>query len=420
VGVMRRAIIALGIPLACCACAFALGPSLDISQYAHTAWTIRDGFLNGEVWSIAQTPDGYLWLGTDFGLVRFDGVRFIPWSRSEGEHLPTGRIRALFAAHDGTLWIGGEGGLASWKDAKLTLYRELAGMSFLSIIEDREGTIWAGGGQPTGGAGRLCAIQGGAVTCHGENRSLQLVVGLYEDRRGNLWASTSAGVWLWKPGPARFFAIPGVVNSLAEDDKKGLLVLTRAGIRRLLDGRTVEDALVRPYNQFIPFKLLPERNGDLWIATVDGGVLHRNQGTTDRFAQFDGLSGDWVHALYEDREGSVWVGTSGGLDRFRDYAVSTMTQKQGLSNMNVESLLAGRDGTVWMGTFDGLNRWKDGVVTVYRARPTSGREAARGADRQHSVREVVDPGLPQDIFFSIFEDHDGRIWASASRGLSFF
>ncbi|HXJ91542.1 MAG TPA: two-component regulator propeller domain-containing protein, partial [Terriglobia bacterium] len=76
----RRAILRLAMMLAaCCVCAFALDPSLDISQYAHTAWTIREGFFRGNIYSIAQTGDGYLWLGTEFGLLRFDGNRYIPW-----------------------------------------------------------------------------------------------------------------------------------------------------------------------------------------------------------------------------------------------------------------------------------------------------------------------------------------------------
>ena len=115
--------------LACCACAFALDPSLDISQYAHTAWKVREGFSKGYITSIAQTPDGYLWLGTEFGLLRFDGVRAVPWQPPAGQHLPSSYIRSLLAARDGTLWIGTLKGLASWKDGKLTQYPELAGQS---------------------------------------------------------------------------------------------------------------------------------------------------------------------------------------------------------------------------------------------------------------------------------------------------
>src|SRR5215469_7143350 len=120
---------------------FALDPSLDVSQYAHTAWKIRDGFAKGEVFSIAQTPDGYLWLGTAFGLSRFDGVRNVPWQPPGGQHFDSGSIRSLLAARDGTLWIGADKGLASWKDGKLTQYAEPGGRWVFKILEDREGTI---------------------------------------------------------------------------------------------------------------------------------------------------------------------------------------------------------------------------------------------------------------------------------------
>src|SRR5215472_16173923 len=95
--------------------ALALNPALDISQYAHTAWRIRDGFTKGAIQTIAQTPDGYLWLGTDSGLYRFDGVRNVPWSPPPaGDQLPSADIQPLFVSRDGTLWIGTQKGLASW------------------------------------------------------------------------------------------------------------------------------------------------------------------------------------------------------------------------------------------------------------------------------------------------------------------
>src|ERR1700746_2210057 len=115
--------------------ALALAPSLEISQYAHTAWKVREGFAEGTIISIAQTPDGYLWLGTEFGLLRFDGVRTVAWQPPDGEQLPNNRIGPLLVAHDGTLWIGTFKGLASWKDGKLTQYPETAGAYVLSLFE---------------------------------------------------------------------------------------------------------------------------------------------------------------------------------------------------------------------------------------------------------------------------------------------
>src|SRR5438128_4488257 len=182
------AFITPGIVLACvllawCPSAFGLNPALDVSQYAHTSWKIRDGFSKGQITSFAQTPDGYLWLGTEFGLLRFDGVRTIPWEPPAGERLASSYIRSLRVARDGRLWIGTFSGLASWKDGKLTHYPELDGQIIEALLEDREGTMWVGGWAPS--IGRLCRIQSGNTECYGEDgRFGSGVSPLYEDSGG--------------------------------------------------------------------------------------------------------------------------------------------------------------------------------------------------------------------------------------------
>src|SRR5262249_37831229 len=125
-GVARTALLAAML-LASCPPVFGLNPELDVSQYAHTAWTIREGFFTSPVLSIAQTPDGYLWLGTESGLLRFDGVRNLPWQPPQNQHLPSNLILSLLAARDGTLWIGTHQGLASWKDGQLIRYDVFTG-----------------------------------------------------------------------------------------------------------------------------------------------------------------------------------------------------------------------------------------------------------------------------------------------------
>jgi ligand-binding sensor domain-containing protein len=127
------------VALAWCGSAFALDPSLDISQYAHTSWRVRDGFVKGLIYAIAQTPDGYLWLGTDFGLYRFDGVRAVPWESQSTQYPLGGGVRSLLVGRDGTLWIGKFGGLVSLKDGRFTRYPDLDGGSVRHLVEDREG-----------------------------------------------------------------------------------------------------------------------------------------------------------------------------------------------------------------------------------------------------------------------------------------
>ena len=136
-----------------------MNPTLDVSQYAHTAWTVADGFTKGAIYSIAQTPDGYLWLGTEFGLLRFDGVRTTPWPSDRV--LRPARSERLLTGRDGTLWIGTSKGLASWKDGKLTAYAELAEHLVIRTIEDRDGAVWVLATTPP--TGKLCAIRNGGV-----------------------------------------------------------------------------------------------------------------------------------------------------------------------------------------------------------------------------------------------------------------
>lgn len=112
--------------------------------------------------------------------------------------------------------------------------------------------------------------------------------------------------------------------------------------------------------------LLRDRDGGLWIGTLDAGLVHLHQGRIDVFTQSDGLSGAAIESLFEDREGSIWVATANGVDRFREYAIPMISKKQGLSNSNMTCMIAARDGSVWLGLTDALNRWNHRQITVYR------------------------------------------------------
>jgi signal transduction histidine kinase/ligand-binding sensor domain-containing protein len=427
----RRSLTAAGMLLVCCSVAFAQNPALDVSQYAHTAWKVSEGFAKGVIRSIAQTSDGYLWVGTDFGLLRFDGVRAVPWQPPQGEHLPGADVRRLLAARDGRLWIGTFRGLASWKDGKLTHYPELEGQTIQGLIEDREGTVWVGGWKPS--LGRLCRIQSGNPQCYGEDgRFGNGVTALHEDKEGNLWAGGITGLWRWKPGPPRLYPLENQkeeIYALSESDDGGILVATRSGITKLKNGRA--EAYPLPAQlQFQPNRLLRDRHGGLWIGTaVDMGLLHIHEGRTDLFTPADGLSGGAVSSLLEDREGNIWVSTHDGLDRFRVFAVPTMSVQQGLSSRGVASILAARDGSMWLGTSDGLNRWNKGQITIYRTRSMrggrggtllTGLTAGRSADSRATVREITDSGLPENTIVSLFEDAGGQIWVGTLNGVAIY
>ena len=394
----RRLVIPLGpvcafLFLACCPSAFALNPSLDVSQYAHTSWKIRDGFPKSEVSSIAQTPDGYLWLGTELGLVRFDGVRHIQWHPPANQALPSNWIFSLLAARDGTLWIGTAKGLASWKAGKLTNYPELAERYIFKVVEDREGTVWASAGAvPTG---RLCAIRDGSVQCFGDDGSLgRAVFNLYEDSKGNLWAGVKDGVWRWQPGPPRFFPLAGEpdgIQCFGEDSDGNLLVGWNSGIHRFVDGKTEAYSIPGSSGQIRARRMMRDRDGSLWIGTFSDGLVHVHQGRSDVFGLSHGLSGQSAKELFEDREGNIWVTSGSGLDRFREFAVATYSVNQGLSSHRLRSAVADKNGGVWLATNDGFNHWNDGHVTILNVKTQSPNRFAPN---------------------SIFQDQSGRLWVS--------
>jgi ligand-binding sensor domain-containing protein/signal transduction histidine kinase len=400
--------------------AIALNPALDISQYGHTAWTLREGMLQGYVEAMAQTPDGYLWLGTQFGLLRFDGVRFVPWKFPGGQHLSDDFIAGLLAARDGSLWIGTRKGLAQWKDGKLTDYADLASHPIYALIEDRVGTIWTGTASEEPGK-QLCAIQSRHVQCYGDDGSLgKRVLSLYEDAGATLWVTAETGLWRWRPGPPKLYSVPDFrsqILAVSEGNSGTLLVATRQKIMQLVDGRLKTYPLLAAHLQLQPESLLCDRNSGLWIGTLDQGLLHIHQGRVDRFTRADGLSGNTVSSMIEDREGNIWVATVSGLDRFRDLVATTVSVTQGLSNDYVHSVLAARDGGVWIGTLDGLNRWKNGTITIYRRHRA---QAARREARTSFVHEVIDDSLPSNDVQALFEDSRGRIWVSTTNGLAYF
>jgi signal transduction histidine kinase/ligand-binding sensor domain-containing protein len=426
-GERKRDVVALGLAfasamLAWCPSAFALNPALDVSQYVHTAWKIREGFSKGRVNSIAQTPDGYLWLGTEFGLLRFDGIRHVLWQPPAGESFRSSFIRTLFTARDGTLWIGTLKELASLRDGQLTRYEEFDGWIVDSMSEDRDGTVWAGG--QTTSTGRLCAIHSGSVRCFGEDGSLGRGTSLHQDSKGNLWVvAFPNAVWRWTPGPPKRYSLPDPISStiqaLTEGDNDALLIATVGGIRQLVDGKDIAFPLITDRPRAKPTRLLRDRSGGLWIGTFDSGLLHVHQGRTDVFARSDGLSGDSINRLFEDREGNIWVATLDGLDRFREAAAATFSLSQGLSNIPVESLLAARDGNIWLGTPGGLNRWNGGQMTVYRGprHPLVQGPTPPTAQRS-AVHEIVASGLPESIG-SLFQDDRGRIWIGTPAGVGY-
>ena len=382
--------------------AFALNPELDVNQYAHASWKIRDGFVKGEISAIAQTPDGYLWLGMEFGLYRFDGIQATPWQPPGKQQLPRSWVRSLLVSRDGTLWIGTFNGLASFRNGKLTEYPELAHLYVFALLEDHEGSVWVGaGGVPIG---NLCRIRNGNVQCYGADGKFgRFVGGLFEDRAGNIWAGVRDGLWKFETGPPRYFPLAGQpdgIMPLNEDKDGALLFGWKDKIYRFADGKNEVYPLPPDSPAFRANRILRDRNGALWIATQDG-ILHVHHGKLDPFSIVDGLSGEIVQSIFEDREGNIWTSTTEGLDCFHEIAVPRLTVKQGLSNNAVGSVLADRDGSVWLATYGGLDRLDHGVISAL-----SKSDGSEGGKKNLSAPN------------SLFQDEQGQIWFGTFRGLN--
>jgi signal transduction histidine kinase/ligand-binding sensor domain-containing protein len=403
---VQLSILLAVMQLACCACALALDPSLDISQYAHTSWKVRDGFTKGVITSLAQTPDGYVWLGTESGLLRFDGVRPVQWQPPAGQQLPGSLITILLAARDGTLWIGTFSGLASWKDGKLRTIPELAGQSVTSILETHDGTVWIGIYAESGGG--VCYIRSGVVRCEHESDKFGTgVMALYEDSNGTLWLGLRNGLLRWKPGSPQFFSIPEDpfgVTSFLEDAQRQLLFSSSAGIRRLVDDRVEPYPSSGSVHHWQVTRMFRDHDGGIWVGTAEHGLVHiREQGEIDVFSIADGLSGDYVTRFLEDREGSIWVATFDGVDRFRAYTIPTISTNQGLSTATALSVLASKDGSVWIGTVSALNQAKSGQISLF---------GSRGGTKKSDGKLNGRPPT------SLFQDNGGRIWVTTSAGIS--
>jgi PAS domain S-box-containing protein len=393
--------------------ALALDPNRRISQYAHTAWRVRDGDFAGAPDAITQTTDGYMWIGTAGGLVRFDGVRFVPWLPPAGKQLLSPNISALLGARDGSLWIGTDVGLSRWKDGDLINYSDP--MGFISDIQEgRNGTIWLSRSNLNDDKGSLCEVVDTKLRCHGKSDGLPSLVGgpLICDVRGNVWTGSSSMLTRWKQGSSSTYAIKGLesgadftgVQALASAPDGSLMVgMTRPGptlgLQEFVGG--VWKAFVVPgldgRNLAIDALFL-DREKALWIGTSAEGLYRVYDGTVDHFRGVDGLTGEAVYGFYEDNEGDVWAVTSGGLDRFRDFQVTSFSTREGLKADGVQTVLASRNGTLWVGNFATLDSLHDGRIS------SIGRK----------------DGLPGEHPSSMFEDHAGRLWVGVDSELSVY
>jgi signal transduction histidine kinase/ligand-binding sensor domain-containing protein len=413
--------------------AYGLDPNKRVTQYIHTSWRIQDGSLPAGMFSITQTPDGFLWLLSLAGDVyRFDGVRCVRWP------VPTEPSGKVFADSAGGLWVTSKE-LVRLKGGVVASHFELEGThGFQSVSEDPNGSVWVGRRVQDA---PICNVTDRGVKCFGKNDGIPTdeINAVAPDGDGGLWLGAATALVHWRRGRAlETYSVNAPVTSLARTARGTLWVglFGDVGLRQLSDG------VLKPFG-IAPFdgrttisvtSLLMDRDGNLWVATDATGVVRIHGEAVERYRQTDGLSGDSVWALFEDREGIVWAGTTSGIDSFRDPRVVTFSAVQGLGKDLAAGILAGRDGTVWVANSGSLDRISNGTVTsIRRSNGLPGSQvAAMLEDRAGNMWVGVDDGLylfkdggfrrvpepdhhPLGMVVGLTEDVDGNIWAACGR-----
>lgn len=421
--------------------AFALDPARAPSQYVHELWTEAGDLPLSTVTGIVQNGDGYLWLGTQEGLFRFDGVRFEAFSPSNTPAMRRKSIAHLIADREGTLWLAIHGGgVLRRKAGEWTAYGPdsgLASESAESLLATRDGRVWVGTGR---GVSMFVRGRFERRAAFGDANAGPLV----EDRNGTLWFGSRQGLYRLRDGVlVRYTTKDGLpsdnVLSAHEDRQGRLWIGTRGGLVELRDGRFVPHPIPGGPARNAITAIHSDRDGNLWLGTSGSGLLRYRDGSVDVLGADYGLS--HVTAMFEDAEGSLWVGTfGGGLHCFHDGKFVVYGMREGLSHEATYSAYEDTEGAVWIGTYGGgLNRLRDGRIDHYgeehglRSQNLGVVVAARSGDVWIATQAGLHrlrggrirvygraDGISERLATAILETRDGTIWVGDSEGLHRF
>lgn len=418
----------------------ALDPQAALSQMAHQTWRTENGLPQNTVHAILQTRDGYLWLATEGGVVRFDGVRFVVYDRQNTPELNSNNIRALAEGRDGSLWIASADGLLRFKGGERESYTTDQGLptnNVWAVHVNRDGAVWAattdGLARQENDRFRRVEMNSGVVSAFSEGR------------RGSFWIATDDGIKIFENGRLNDALQQPVAAKRDTDmllaDSAGRLwlgtskgLVAESGVTSTL--YTIRDGL--PSNRITA--LYEDRQGTIWIGT-DAGAVRIREGKIARFPANDGLAGEMILSFYEDREGDLWAGTeSNGVTILREQKFTTYTDAQRAAQDMVRCVFEDDHGVVWMGTGgQGLRRFaggrfsaistKDGLSSdqIFALAQDANGDllvgTPDGLNRIHDGKVLVltsADGLADDFVRSIFRDRDGSLWIGTRRGLSHF
>jgi signal transduction histidine kinase/ligand-binding sensor domain-containing protein/CheY-like chemotaxis protein/HPt (histidine-containing phosphotransfer) domain-containing protein len=422
--------------------AAALDPSLRPSQYILDQWQTREGLPQNGAATIIRAPDGYLWIGTQEGLARFDGVRFVVFDRNNEPALPSNVILVLFVDHAGRFWVGTEEGMAVFENGHIKPYTAVAALAHSSInaiLEDKKGRLWVG----TDKALVQIDHEHGRVFGTADGLRDASIRALLEDRNGMIWVATATG-GLHRFDGTHFESMqlgPGEVvdriSAMYEDPDGTLWFGTESGGLYRKSGDHFEIAAAAGQLGSAVRTLTRDRDGNLWIATYGHGLMRLRNGVFST-SDPDVVLGTDLLALYEDNEGSLWVGSyESGLLRLRNGKFVPLGIPEGLQGNVAWSITPRSAGGIWISTDAGVSTYVGGVVQ--HIKPPKGFENLRtravledregalwvgtdgaGVYRREAGQETifnVKSGLSSNMVGTISEDRDGRIWIGTDVGI---
>jgi len=412
-------------------------------SYLQTVWTTEEGLPQNSVNAIVRTRDGYLWLATFGGLVRFDGLRFTIFNTSNTPGLKSDRLATLCEGQAGNLWIGGESGelLMSLQAGVARAYTTADG--FLGglvqcLHEDREGTLWVGTSKG------LARFQAGRFTSFTEENGLpgQSVRAIGEDRAGRLFLVTPAAFAELRDGQFIVHTPPDELASQTRLYAGGdgrIWLRTKRGLASYGAGRFSVYPLPADLAAQRADALLVDRAGDVWLSFSESNTLARLNaatGSVARYAPPVKLRMNYLSASLLDREGNLWLGSlGGGLHRFKPRKVTAYTTEHGLPHNDINAFAGDGAGGVWISTLGGLAHFQDGRFSAYGARQGLRSGGVQGLLRDHSgtlwfsndglasfkdgvfTRHDDWPELAGQRINTFAEDSEGNLWIGTGEGL---
>lgn len=336
-------------------------PALALDKYFYQAWNTSDGLPHNSINALNQSSDGYMWLATWEGLVRFNGQTFTTYERDSTTGLPDSAVKSLFATDDGRLLVAGARGGVSERNNGF--WRPLARAKTLvnhAIYDSKQG-IWLG------------MEEGLYYRKHLAKADISVIEGvrvyqIVEDHHQILWAATDQGLFSVKNTneitqyPLTENNHDGVVYSVILNSDNQVMIGTSNGAFKLVNGKF--KSLNEKLNHSSIFRLYLDSNNDIWVGTTKKGLFRISDTGIERLNDNSGLPNNRILSIFEDKEHSIWVGTSGGLFRLREAPFVTITTKQGLAGNYVRAVLADSDGRLWVGTSKGLSLIDHDVIST--------------------------------------------------------